>query len=79
MILPFVMLGPRSEVAKFAVVAIIREPHFGTDEDDLAIVDDDTTIIGDVLVHHWPAERGRHSKSIAPPNITALLTFRCHT
>lgn len=45
---------PRSEPPQFAVITIIRHPHLGSDEQDLAIKDDQSTVVKDVLVDHWP-------------------------
>lgn len=44
------------------VVAIIRQPHLGSDEENLAIVDDDSTIVRNILVRNRPTHqlgRGR--------------------
>lgn len=56
-VFPFMMLSPCCEMAEFAVVAIIRKPHLGTDEYDLAIVNNHTAVICDILVHDWPRNR----------------------
>jgi len=36
------------------IVPVVGHPHFGPDEDDLAIVDDHTAIVRYVLVKYWP-------------------------
>ena len=54
MIFPLPRLGPRRKVPEFAIVAIVSEPQLGTYEKYLFIVDNDTTIIGDILVNDRP-------------------------
>jgi hypothetical protein len=54
MIFPLSMLHPGSKVPHLAVVAIVGEPHLGTNEQDLPIVYNDTAVVNHVLVHHGP-------------------------
>ena len=51
------MLHPRSKPSRFSVVSIVCEPHFWSNQENLAIVKDDSTIVDDVLVHDGPIER----------------------
>lgn len=44
------MLCPRCEEAQFAVVAIVCEPHLGSDKEDLPVENDDPAIVDDILV-----------------------------
>jgi hypothetical protein len=48
------MLVPRSEIPKFAIVSIVSQPHLWTDEEDLSVVNDDSTVVDHILVHDWP-------------------------
>jgi hypothetical protein len=59
MLLPFAGFHPRREIAQFAVIPIVREPHLGAYEQYLAVMDDHATVIYHVLVHYWPAAHGR--------------------
>ena len=52
-VLSLAVFQPWREMSKFAVVAIVSHPHFGTDEDDFAIADDDSAVVGDIFVPHW--------------------------
>ena len=54
--------SPRRKPPQFAIIAIVSHPHLGSDEQDLAIVDDKTAVVKDVFVHHWPV-RPHHSDS----------------
>ena len=54
MILDLAMLHPRREPAEFPVVAVVRHPHLRTDEKDLVVVNNDTTIINNIFVGNWP-------------------------
>jgi hypothetical protein len=58
MILPFARFHPRREIAQFAIIPIVREPHLGAYEQYLAVMDDHATVIYHVLVHYWPAAHG---------------------
>lgn len=48
------MLHPRCEPAQLAIVTVIGEPHLWADEENLAAVNDYTTVIYDILVHDGP-------------------------
>ena len=54
MVFPLAMLFPRGEMTELAVVAIIGQPHLGSNEDDLAIMNNDTAIVPDILVDNRP-------------------------
>ena len=49
------MFLPWGEVAHLAVVPVVGEPHFGSDEEDLVIVNDDAAVVYDVLVDNGPS------------------------
>lgn len=49
---------PRDEMPHFPVVSIIGKVQLGTDEQDLAIEDDDTTVVPVVAVHDGHANIG---------------------
>lgn len=59
MILPFAGFHPRREIAQFAIIPIVREPHLGAYEQYLAVMDDHAAVKYHVLVHYWPAAHGR--------------------
>ena len=54
MVFPLAMLFPRSEMAELAVVAVVGQPHLGSNEDNLAIVNNDTAVVPDILVDDRP-------------------------
>lgn len=54
-LLRLLLLDPRREPPQFAVVAIVREPHLGPNEEDRAVVEDDPAVVGDILVDDGPA------------------------
>ena len=47
------------------IVPIVGHPHLGPNEDNLAIVDDHSAIVWDVLVQYWPAISYGSSKSFS--------------
>lgn len=53
-VLDLSVLHPRREVSHLSVISVVREPHFRAYVEDLSAVNDDTTIVDDVLVDHWP-------------------------
>ena len=63
MLLPFAGFHPRREIAQFAIIPIVREPHLGAYEQYLAIMDDHATVIYHILVYYWPAAHIRIAKS----------------
>ena len=54
--LDLTMLHPRCEVSQLSVVAVVRHPHFRPDVKNLVVVNDDATVVDDILVHHGPDE-----------------------
>jgi hypothetical protein len=44
-------LGPRREPAVLSVVAVIRKRHFGTNQENLSIVEDNSAVVWHCLVH----------------------------
>lgn len=44
------------ECYTFIVVPITRQPHLWPNQDDLAIINIDTTVIADVVVSDWRSE-----------------------
>ena len=56
MVVRLAVLLPRREVSQLAIVAIVREPHLWTDEENLLVVADDAAVVGDGLVRHRPSE-----------------------
>ncbi len=56
MVLSLTMLLPRCEVTHFPIITVIGEPHLWTDQDDFAVVNNDTTIVVDVLVNNGPGD-----------------------
>lgn len=55
MVLPFAAFHPRREIAQFAIIPVVREPHLGTYEQYLTVVNDHAAVVYHVLVHYWPA------------------------
>ncbi len=56
MVLSLTMLLPWCEVTHFPIITVIGEPHLWTDQDDFAVVNNDTTIVVDVLVNNGPGD-----------------------
>lgn len=54
MILGDSMLAPRREPTQFSIVAVIGHPHLWPNQQDLAIEDDDATVVEDILMYYWP-------------------------
>ena len=54
MVFGLTMLLPRGEIAHLSVVTIICKPHLWADEDDLTVMNNDSTIVVYVLVNNWP-------------------------
>jgi hypothetical protein len=61
-LLGLLVLHPGREPAELAVVAVVRKPHLGADEEDLLVEDDDAAIVDDVLVHDGPIEEEKGQK-----------------
>jgi hypothetical protein len=70
MVFPLAMLFPRREMTELAVVAIIGQPHLGSNEENLAIMDNDTAIVPDILVDDRP---GRDMSRTRLPNKLACI------
>ncbi len=71
MVFPLAMLFPRRKVTELAVVTIIGQPHLGSNEENLAIMDNDTAIVPDILVDDRP---GRDmSRTTRQPNKLACI------
>ena len=54
MVVRLAVLLPRREISQLAIVAVVRQPHLRTDEKDLVVVNNDTTIINNIFVGNWP-------------------------
>ena len=54
-ILNLSVLHPWREPAEFAIVSIVGHPHLRANEKDFGVVDYNSAIVDDVLVHNWPA------------------------
>jgi len=54
MVLCHALFGPGSEPSQLAIVAVVGEEHFGTDQQDFRVEDDDPAVVLYVFVHHWP-------------------------
>jgi hypothetical protein len=54
MVFPLAMFFPRGEMTELAVVAVIGQPHLGSNEDNLAIMNNDTAVVPDILVDNGP-------------------------
>ena len=50
------MFCPWSEVAHLAVIPVIRQPHLWPNKEDLTVVNDNSTVVDDVLVNHRPGK-----------------------
>jgi hypothetical protein len=61
-LLGLLVLHPGRKPTELAVVAVVRKPHFGADEEDLLVEDDDAAIVDDVLVDDGPIEKKRVRK-----------------
>ena len=57
MVLSLAMFCPWREVAHLAVIPVVRQPHFWTNEEDLTVMDDNSTVIDDILVNDRPGRR----------------------
>jgi len=56
MIFPLAMFHPRSEITQFSIVSIVGKPHLRSNEKDLAVVDNHSTIVDYVLVNNGPGD-----------------------
>lgn len=54
MVLGLAMLRPRGEVSHLTVVPVVGQPHLGSNQNDLAMIYDDTAVINHVLVGNRP-------------------------
>lgn len=54
-------LRPGGEPTCLTVIAIVTHHHFGPNEHDFLVVEHDTTIIGDIEVHHRHADIDEHA------------------
>lgn len=50
------VLHPRRKPPQLTVVAVVRHPHLRANEEYLAIMDNNTAVVDDVLVYHRPNE-----------------------
>lgn len=57
MVFPLSVPCPRSKVTEFAVIPVIGQPHLGTDEENLLVINDDSAVVVHVLMDHWPVNR----------------------
>ena len=55
MVLHLPMLHPRRKIPHLPVIPIVRQPHLRANVQDLVPVDDDSTVVDDVLVDNGPA------------------------
>jgi hypothetical protein len=75
MLFPLPMLLPGREVSQLAIVPIVCEPHFGTNEQYFLVMDNDSAVIVHVLMYYWP-EISQISMSNIDRN--KRRTFRYH-
>ena len=61
MVFSLTVFCPLREVAHLAVIPVIRQPHFWPNEEDLTVVDDNSTVVDDVLVNDRPFGDQRNS------------------
>lgn len=54
MILVLPMLLPWRKISQLSIISIIGEPHLGSDEQNLLIVDDHTAVIDNIFVDDRP-------------------------
>ena len=64
MILDLSMLLPWSEIAHFPVVSIISKPHLGSYQKNFVIMNNNTAVVYDVLVHDRPKSTLRRMLSV---------------
>lgn len=48
------MFAPWSEPAQLPVISVVGHEHLWADQQDLSIQNDDSAVVLDILVHHWP-------------------------
>jgi aspartokinase-like uncharacterized kinase len=48
------MFCPGREVAHLTVIPVIGQPHLWPNEEDLTVMDDNSTVVDDVLVNDGP-------------------------
>lgn len=53
-VLPLARFHPRCKVPQFSIIPIIRQPHLGPNEKNLAIMNNDAAIVDDILVDDRP-------------------------
>jgi hypothetical protein len=71
-VFPLAVLHPRCEVAQFAVISVIREPHLGADEDNSFVMYDHPAVVNYVLVYNGPNKIAVTDKT---RKIYRMLTF----
>ena len=54
MIFPLTMFLPWREKSQFTIIAVISKPHLWSNHEDFLVVNDDSTVIDDVLVSDRP-------------------------
>ena len=54
MIFPLMVLCPWSEIPHLPVITIVGKPHLWADQEDLRVVNDNTTIVENISMDDWP-------------------------
>ena len=54
MVLPLTMFHPWCEISHLTIITVVSKRQFWTDQKDLLVVNDDSTVVNHVLVHDWP-------------------------
>ncbi len=56
MVFPLSMLRPRREKTQLTIITVVGKPHLRADEQNFLVVDNNSAIVDDVLVHNGPGE-----------------------
>jgi hypothetical protein len=74
-VLNLTMFRPRREVAHLAVIPVIRQPHLWPNEEDLTVVDDNSTVVYDILVNDRPGRQRKSSGQGSTPKRAYMGTY----
>jgi len=67
------MFHPRSKIAQLSIVSVIRKPHLRSNEKDLAVVNNHSAIVDDILVNDGPDDI-----EVIVLRQEIVLTSQCH-
>lgn len=57
MILALAVLCPRGKVPHFSIISVVREPHLRSNKENLSVINNNTTVIDNILVDDGPVAK----------------------